>query len=131
MSEWTNPEDEFFESESESLAEVEALLRMAADDMPTVRSGLRSEIVTHAQKAQREIRFQHMLWGGLASLLLFFGGLVWWPMSPDSAVASNAEPPPKAEKPSGNSAPDSVDWELVESQNQLRRRNLESLRNAF
>ncbi len=133
MSEWTNPDDELFESEwdSHSLAETEDLLRLAADDLPVVRSGLRSEIVTFAQRARREIRVQHMLWGGLASLLLLFGGLVWWPMSPDSAVAANSETPPKPEKTSVKSGTDSVDWELVESTNQRRRRNLESLRNAF
>ena len=133
MCEWTNPDDLFFESERDfgSLAETENLLRLVADDLPTVRSGLRSEIITHAQKARREIGFQQMLWGGAALLLLLFGGLVWWPMSPDSAVAATSEAPPKPEKTSVNSATDSVDWELVESATQRRRQNLESLRNAF
>ncbi len=129
MSEWTDPDREFFDPERESLAEVEDLLRLAADDLPTVRSGLRAEIVTQAQKSQRELRVQHMLWGGLAVALLFFGGLVWWPMSLNSTLAFNFEPRTEPEKPSVHASMNSMDWDLLEFKIQLRR--LEILRNAF
>jgi hypothetical protein len=113
------------------LAAVEDLLLLAADDVPIVRSGLRAEMMTRAQKTQREVRFQHMLWGAMATLLLFAGALIWWPASSDSALAATGDNSPKPVKASIHSTSDSVDWELVESKNQLRRRNLEILRNAF
>lgn len=128
MSEWMNPREDLF---SDELSAVEDLLRLAADDVPTVRSGLRTEIVTRAHKMQREVRFQHKLWGCVTTLLLFAGSLIWWPASSDLALASNSDPSRRPVKASINFASDSVDWELVESKTQLRRRNLEILRNAF
>lgn len=126
MSEWI-PQDEF----SNPRDAVEDLLRMAAEETPSVRSGLKAEIVTQAQKAQREIRFQHFLWGGVMGVMLFLGGLIWWPANAGSALASTEDPPSKPALAVPKPSTDSVDWELVESKTQLRRRNLEILRNAF
>ena len=128
MSEWMNCDEEF---PPDSVEAVEELLRQAADEMPAVRSGLRTEIVTSAQKMQREVRFQHKLWGFMTTLLLLAGGLIWWPASSDLELASRGEDSRKPVEASIHFGTDSVDWELVESKNQLRRRNLEILRNAF
>jgi hypothetical protein len=128
MSEWMSFDEELSPG---SLEAVEDLLRQAVDEMPAVRSGLRTEIVTSAQKMQREVRFQHKLWGFVTTLLLLAGGLLWWPASSDLELASHREDSRKPVKASLHFGTDSVDWELVESKNQLRRRNLEILQNAF
>lgn len=127
MSEWI-PQDEFSDDPT---ASVEALLRMAADDVPSVRRGLKAEIITQAHKTQREVRLQHFLWGAATAMLLFTGGLILWPASSGSAVAANEDSTPKPSLATPSASSDAVDWELVESKIQLRRRNLESLRNAF
>lgn len=126
MSEWMTPDDF-----SDPATSVEALLQMAADDVPAVRRGLKAEIITQAQKTQREVRLQHFLWGAVTAALLFLGGLFLWPASSGSAVASNEDASPEPPLASPNAATDAVDWELVESKTQLRQRNLEILRNAF
>lgn len=126
MSEWID-QDEFFDS----AASVEDLLRRAADEVPSIRRGLKAETMTLAQRTQREIRLQHFFWGAVTAVMLFTGGLIWWPASDSSAVASNEDPSPKPVLATPNIATDAVDWELVESKNQLRRRNLQILRNAF
>jgi hypothetical protein len=128
MSDWLNFDDDF---SSDPLADVEDLLRFASEDVPALRSGLRVEIVTRAQKVQREVRAEHMLWGCVTTLLLLAGALIWWPASSASALAINRQNADKPVKASLNFGADAIDWELVESKTELRRRNLESLRNAF
>ncbi len=128
MSEKRTFYDEDFD---DNLAAVEDLLLFAADDVPVVHSGLKAQMVTHAQKAQRELRLQHALWGAITTMLLFAGALIWWPASSASTVAANDEKPPQPLEAGIGSSADSVDWALVEAANELRRRKLESLRNAF
>lgn len=128
MSEWMN----FDEGLSpDSLEAVEDLLRSSVDDVPVVRSGLRTEIVTEAQKMQREVRFQHKLWGFVTAFLFLAAAIVWGPVSARFSLASNTSDAPKPVKATIDFASDAIDWELVESKTELRRRNLESLRNAF
>ena len=127
MSEWINSEADF----DDPVSGVEELLRLAADEMPAVRSGLKTEIITSAQKTQRDLRRQQVLWGGLVFAMLFLGGLTWWPASPSAALAANEETAKVPEAAASGTASDAIDWQLVESKNQLRRRNLEILKAAF
>jgi hypothetical protein len=128
MSDWLNLDENFA---SDPTRDVEDLMRFAADDVPALRSGLRVEIVTRAQNVQREVRAQHMLWGCVTSLLILAGTIVWWPASSTSVLAKHAQNADKPVKASLNFGADAIDWDLVESKTELRRRNLESLRNAF
>ncbi|MCA9070149.1 MAG: hypothetical protein KDA84_14550 [Planctomycetaceae bacterium] len=127
MSEWTDRDP----YSSDPTVAVEALLRMANNDLPSVRRGLKAEIITQAQKTQREVRLQHFLWGAVTAVLLFAGGVLLWPASGGATVAAREDSSPKPRLATPSAAFDAVDWELVESKNQLRRRNLEILRNAF
>lgn len=128
MSEWMNFDEELTPG---SLDAVEDLLRLAADDVPPVRSGLRTEIVTRAQKMQREVRLQQKVWGFVTLALLFAAALIWGPVSSEFSLASRTRNAPQPIKASIPLDTDSVDWELVESKKELRERNLEILRNAF
>lgn len=127
MPEWIDNSHDF----DDDLAYVEDLMRLAADDVPSPRSGLKVEIITHAQKTQRDIRRQQILWGGAVFVMLFLGGLVWWPASPVWALASNQESSSEPAISNPGPASDAIDWEHVEAESEFRRRNLEILRAAF
>ncbi len=128
MSEWMTLDEDFA---SDPFSDVEDLLRLATEDLPVVRSGLKAEIVTHAHKAQRELRAQHVLWGAVTMLLFVVGALIWGPVQSGSALASRSNHAPKPINASLLPATDAVDWDLVESETRDRERNLEILQNAF
>jgi hypothetical protein len=128
MSEWLTFDEQF---PSDAFSDVEALLQSAADEMPVVRSGLKAEIITSAQKDQRQQRFQHILWGAATFFLFFLGTLILWPPDSSQALATRDEHSPQPVNASLLPATDAVDWDLVESKTRLRQRNLEILQNAF
>ena len=128
MSDWTTLNENFA---PDPISDVEELLRLAADDLPVVRSGLKAEIITHAQSEQRELRLQHIVWGAVTMVLILFGALVFWPIHWPSSLASRDAYAPKPVNASLLPATDAVDWDLVESKTRLRERNLEILLDAF
>jgi hypothetical protein len=113
------------------LSDVEDLLRLAKDELPVVRSGLKTEIVTRAQKDQRELRCQHVLWGAVTMLLISLGALLYWPLHSPSPTSSGGQHSQKPISASLLPTADAVDWDLVESKTRLRERNLEILQDAF
>jgi hypothetical protein len=128
MSEWLTFDEDFA---SDPLLDVEDLLRTAADEMPVVRSGLKAEIITRAERDQRELRCQHVLWGAVTLLLFSLGTLISWPAHSSTGQASRESHAPKPVNASLLPATDAVDWDLVESKTRLRERNLEILQDAF
>lgn len=128
MSEWTTLNEDFAQG---PFSDVEDLLRMAADEVPVVRSGLKAEIITRAQCDQRELGLQHIIWGAVTMLLILLGAVVFWPMSSPSSSASRETHAQKPVNASLLPATDAVDWDLVESKTRLRERNLEILQDAF